>query len=145
MLKPKQMMKPSHNKTSKASPMVRWEWSSEGTHFIEIKRTIQRIKNNQQDLVPTCEELQVYELISHPVEKPKSESSILRSGYARRTSSALGNVVLSGMVIWLFNPHIEESTTKRGGRESLSARPSRPTANFSPNSAWASASVPGYL
>ena len=100
---------------------------------------------NPPDLVLICEKQSAYGLILHPMRKPKSDSSMLRRGYTLRTSNALGSVVRSGIVIELFKPHMEESTTNRGDRESLSASPGLPTASFSPNSAWAAAILPGYL
>ena len=65
-------------------------------------------------------------------------------GKCEKHPKALGRVVHSGSEHMLFKPHTEESTTKRGGLESLIAKPKRPIASFSPNSCWAAAKSPGY-
>ena len=68
-------------------------------------------------------------------ENPTNGSVVFRNGKTRITSWALGNVALSGIWQRLLTPHIEESTTKRGGLLSLVANPRRPMASFVPNSA----------
>ena len=54
-------------------------------------------------------------------------------------------MLFSGITHLLFRPHIEESTTSRGGRESVVAIPSFPTETPKGYSCWACSNVPGYL
>ena len=78
-------------------------------------------------------------------EKPESNSLDPRNGKDRMSSLAEGRVLFSGITQRPFNPHIEESTTKRGGLESLVAIPNFPIETPIGYSCCACARVPGYL
>ena len=79
------------------------------------------IHDNVGALQPACE-------LRTSKETPVISCVDWRSGYALKTSRAVGSCARSGILHWGLTPHTVESNTSRAGLVSLSAKPKRPMA-----------------